>query len=199
MSTGYTDTIHRVMNGSYANASFEEKTKAVRDVTLVCSVASAAIAIQPVPLLDMALLAPIHVAMVQAIGQIHGAKLDRKSVIEILGTFGASIVTRGVVLSALKLVPVFGWAASASMAYAMTYAIGEASHAYFASGRGMSSGEMRSMFDAIYARKRAEKEAAAQDNVALKEKLRQLTDAFEAGLLTEAEYRQKKEQLLAAF
>ena len=86
------------------------------------------------------------------------------------------------------------------MAYAMTYAIGEVSHAYFASGRGMASSELRSMFDAIYRRKRAEKDAAyAAENTTLAEKLRQLTEAFERGLLTEAEYRQKKEQLLASF
>src|SRR5262245_31823922 len=100
--SSYADTIGRVMNGSFDHASLEEKTKAVRDVTVVCSVAAAAVAVQPVPLLDMALLAPIHVGMVQAIGRVHGATLDRKSVVEILGTFGASIVTRGVVLSALK-------------------------------------------------------------------------------------------------
>src|SRR5439155_20293775 len=142
-----------------------EKGEAVRDVTTVCSVAAAAVAIQPVPLLDMALLAPIHVAMVQAIGQVHGSKLDRKSVIEILSTFGASIVTRAVVLSAIKIVPVFGWAASVSMAYALTYAIGEVSHAYFRSGRGLSSRELQSMFSAIYRQKKAEKEAAAGANV----------------------------------
>jgi len=197
--THYAETVGRVMNGSFADASFEEKTKAVRDVTTVCSVAAAAVAIQPVPFLDMALLAPIHVAMVQAIGQVHGCSLDRKSVLEILGTFGASIVARSVVLSAVKLIPIFGWAASASMAYAMTYAIGEVSHAYFASGRGMASSELRSMFDAIYRRTRAEKEASAAENSTLAARLRQLTEAFEHGLLTEAEYRQKKEQLLASF
>ena len=51
----------------------------MRDVTVVCSVAAAAAAVQPVPLLDIALLAPIHVGMVQAIGQVHGHKLDTKS------------------------------------------------------------------------------------------------------------------------
>ena len=112
--SSYGETIGRVMNGSFEDATEAEKGEAVRDVTTVCSVAAAAVAIQPVPLLDMALLAPIHVAMVQAIGQVHGSKLDRKSVIEILSTFGASIVTRAAVLSAIKIVPVFGWAASRS-------------------------------------------------------------------------------------
>jgi uncharacterized protein (DUF697 family) len=136
------------------------------------------------------------VAMVQAIGQVHGHKLDAKSVVEVLATFGGSIVTRSVLGSVVKVVPVFGWAASASMAYAMTYAIGEVSHCYFKSGRGLSANELRSLFRSVYDAKRAEKAEAAKASETLKEKLRQLTDAYEAGLLTEEEYRKKKEDVL---
>jgi uncharacterized protein (DUF697 family) len=195
---GYMETIARVMHGNFERATEGEKLAAVRDVTVVCSVAAAAVAVQPVPLLDIALLAPIHVAMVQAIGQAHGHKLDAKSVVEVLATFGGSIVTRSVLGSVVKVIPVFGWAASASMAYAMTYAIGEASHCYFKSGRGLSSAELRSMFRSVYDEKRAEKAESARANETLKDKLRQITDAYEAGLLTEEEYRKKKEEVLTA-
>jgi uncharacterized protein (DUF697 family) len=193
---GYLETISRVMHGSFENATDAEKLGAVRDVTIVCSVAAAAVTVQPVPLLDIALLAPIHIAMVQAIGQVHGHKLDAKSVVEMLATFGGSLVTRSVLGSVVKVIPVFGWAASASMAYAMTYAIGEVSHCYFTSGRGLSSTQLRSMFRSVYDAKRAEKTEAARANETLKERLRQVTDAYEAGLLTEDEYRKKKEDVL---
>jgi uncharacterized protein (DUF697 family) len=193
---GYLETIARVMHGNFESATGPEKLAAVRDVTIVCSVAAAAVTVQPVPLLDIALLAPIHVGMVQAIGQVHGHKLDAKSVVEVLATFGGTIVTRSILGSVVKIIPVFGWAASASMAYAMTYAIGEVSHCYFQSGRGLSSSQLRSMFRAVYDAKRAEKAGAAKANETLKEKLRQITDAYEAGLLTEEEYREKKEQAL---
>jgi uncharacterized protein (DUF697 family) len=165
-------------------------------VTVVCSVAAAAVTVQPVPLLDIALLAPIHVGMVQAIGQVHGYKLDAKSVVEVLATFGGAIVARSVIGSVVKIIPVFGWAASASMAYAMTHAVGEVSHGYFACGRGMSSAQLRSLFRSTYEAKRAEKNEATRANETLKEKLRQLTEAYEAGLLTEEEYRRKKEDVL---
>jgi uncharacterized protein (DUF697 family) len=193
---GYLETIARVMHGNFESATDPEKLAAVREVTIVCSVAAAAVTVQPVPLLDIALLAPIHVGMVQAIGQVHGHKLDAKSVVEVLATFGGTIVTRSILGSVVKVIPVFGWAAAASMAYAMTYAVGEVSHCYFQSGRGLSSSQLRTMFRSVYDAKRAEKAAAAKANETLKEKLRQVTDAYEAGLLTEEEYREKKEQVL---
>lgn len=193
---GYLETIARVMHGNFESATEPERLAAVRDVTIVCSVAAAAVTVQPVPLLDIALLAPIHIGMVQAIAQVHGHKLDAKSVVEVLATFGGTLVTRSILGSVVKVIPVFGWAASASMAYAMTYAIGEVSHCYFLSGRGLSSSQLRSMFRSVYDAKRAEKAGAARANETLKEKLRQITDAFEAGLLTEEEYREKKEQVL---
>ena len=43
------------------------------------------------------------------------------------------------------------------MAYAMTYAIGEVSHCYFTTGRGLSSSQLRSLFRSVYDAKRAEK------------------------------------------
>jgi uncharacterized protein (DUF697 family) len=195
---GYLETIARVMHGNFENATDAEKLAAVRDVTVVCSVAAAAVTVQPVPLLDIALLAPVQVTMVQAIGQVHGHKLDAKSVVEVLATFGGTIVTRSILGSVVKVIPVFGWAASASMAYAMTYAIGEVSHCYFTSGRGLSSSQLRSMFRSVYDAKRAEKTAAAKANETLKERLRQVTEAYESGLLTEEEYRKEKEEVLAA-
>jgi uncharacterized protein (DUF697 family) len=194
---GYLETVARVMHGNFENATDAEKLAAVRDVTVGCSVAAAAVAVQPVPLLDVALLAPVQIGMVQAIGQVHGHKLDAKSVVEMLATFGGAIVTRSVLGAVVKVIPVFGWAASASMAYAMTYALGEVSHCYFASGRGMSATELRSLFRSVYDAKRSEKAHAAKANESLSDKLRQVTDAYESGLLTEEEYRKKKEEILA--
>jgi uncharacterized protein (DUF697 family) len=192
---GYVETIHRVLQGNFDDATEAEKLAAVREVTLVCSVAAAAVTIQPLPLVDLVLLAPIHIGMVQAIGRVHGHDLEPKTVVEVLASFGASLVARGVVLSALKIVPVFGWAASASMAYAMTYAIGEVSHSYFASGRGLSASKLKSMYRSAYESKKREKEAgAARED--LKRKLRDLVDAYEAGLLSEEDFRKKKEDLL---
>lgn len=195
----WTETLKRVTEGGYDDAGPEERREAVRDVIKVCSIASAAVAVQPVPLVDTALLAPIQIAMVQGIGRIHGHRLDKKSVLEILSTLGASIVAQNVIMAAAKFVPFLGWAVSISMAYALTYAIGEVSDYYFRSGRGVSSDELQDMFKRVYEEKKKEKTAAHKGNATLKEKLEQLNKAKEAGILTDEEFERKKEEILQSF
>lgn len=195
----YLDTLRRVMDGDYEHASREEKDAAIRDVIQVCSIAAAAVTIQPIPLLDTALISPIQIAMVQAIGRVHGHRLDKKSIMEILGTFGASIVAQNVIMAAAKLIPFAGALITISMAYALTWAIGEVSDHYFRNGRGVPQGELRDMFKRIYEQKKAEKQAAHKSDETLKGKLEQLKKAYEAGLLTEDEFTRKKEDLLKSF
>jgi hypothetical protein len=60
----------------------------------------------------------------------------------------------------------------------------------------MSAAELRSVYRAVYEAKKAEKEASVKNDASLKERLRQLAEAFESGLLTEEEYRKKKEDVL---
>src|SRR5262252_5665825 len=150
MVGSYMETIRRVLDGDYDDATDEEKARAVKELVQVCSVAASALTIQPFPILDSALIAPVQIAMVQGIGRIHGYKLDKKSVLEILSTFGASLVAQNVIMAAAKLIPFLGWAVTISMAYALTYAIGEVSDFYFRNGRGVSSSELKTMFDRVY-------------------------------------------------
>jgi uncharacterized protein (DUF697 family) len=187
------------MDGDFGNATDEDKTTAIRELIEVASIAAAAVTIQPIPFVDTALLAPIQIGMVQGIGRVHGLSLDKKSILEILSTLGASILAQNVILAAAKFVPFLGWVVGPSMAYALTYAIGEVSEMYFGSGRGLPAADMKSMFERVYKAKRAEKEEANKGNATLKQKLEQLTEAFRAGLLTEEEYNRKKEELLKAF
>jgi uncharacterized protein (DUF697 family) len=130
---------------------------------------------------------------------VHGYSLDRKSVIEVLSTFGASIVAQNVIIAAAKFVPFLGWLVAISMAYALTYAIGEVSDHYFKSGRGVPQSDLKQMFEKVYKTKRAEKEAAHKSNETLKDKLEQLKDAYKSGLLTEEEFNKKKEDVLKSF
>lgn len=195
----YLETLKRVMDGDYENASQEEKDEAIRDVIRVCSIAAAAVTIQPIPLLDSALISPIQIAMVQAIGRVHGYKLDKKSIVEILSTFGASLVAQNLIMAAAKLIPFAGFLITTSMAYALTWAVGEVSDHYFRSGRGVPQSELKEMFKRIYEQKKSEKQSAHKSDETLKSKLEQLKKAFEAGLLTEEEFARKKEELLRSF
>ncbi|MBN2361844.1 MAG: DUF697 domain-containing protein [Deltaproteobacteria bacterium] len=195
----YIDTLKRVVEGDYTGATDQEKDQAVAEVKKVGSAAAAAVAIQPFPLIDVALVSPIQILMVQGIARVRGFKLDRRAVMEILSTFGASILAQNAILAAAKFVPFAGWLVSISMAYALTYALAEVADYYFRSGRGVSADELKQMFDRIYRQKRAEKEAQHKENATLKDKLKQLKDAFRSGLLTEEQYEKKKEDLLASF
>ncbi len=194
--TGYAETIGRVMSGDYAEADEATRQEAARRLVTIGSAAAAAVTIQPLPLLDAMLISPIQIGLVQGIGHLHGYTLDSKSIIEMLGTFGASIVSQNVMIAAGKLVPFVGWAMSASMAYAITYAIGEVSHAYFASGRGLTSTQMSELFKRVYQDKRQEKRQDMK-NGSLKDKITQLRDAYAAQLITEEEFERKKQELLA--
>lgn len=195
----YTETIQRVLAGDFGQASEAERRAAVKDLIQVCSVAAAAVAIQPVPLADIVLLAPIQIALVQGVGRVHGHSLDRQSVLEMLGTFGASIVSQNVIMAAAKLVPFAGWLVGASMGYALTFAIGTVADHYFTHGRGTPESELRALFKDVFEQKKREREQAYAGSGTLKERLQQLAEARQAGLLSDDEYERKKQELLAAF
>jgi len=196
---GHLDTIKRVLDGNYENATDAEKQEAVRELVQVCSVASGALTVQPIPLLDTVLIAPIQIAMVQGIGKIHGYTLDKKSIVEMLSTFGASIVAQNVIMAAAKFIPFFGWVVTISMAYALTWAIGEVSNRYFASGRTLDDAELQTLFKKIYKEKKEEKNAAHKNNKTLRARLEELKEAKKEGLLTDAEFEAKKAQIMADF
>ena len=192
----YAETIERVLEGDFSDATDEEREEAVREVIAVCSLASSAVSIQPFPLVDVALITPIQIGMVQAIGRVHDHDLDRKSVLEILTTLGASIVAQNAMMAAAKCIPVLGWLMALSMAYALTHAIGEVSDHYFRQGRGVSPDRLRSMFRKAYHEKRVEKEREHRGNRSLDRKLTLLKKLHSEGLLTDEEFEAKKQELL---
>ncbi|MEM9462242.1 MAG: SHOCT domain-containing protein [Myxococcota bacterium] len=197
--SSHLETLKRVLDGNYEDASEAEKAQAVRELIQVCSVAAGAMTVQPIPFVDTALIAPIQIGLVQGIGKIHGHSLDRKSILEILGTFGASIVAQNLIMAAAKLIPFFGWLVTISMAYALTWAIGEVSDHYFRNDRKVDEAELKAMFERIYKSKKDEKSKEHKRDESLKSKLEQLKEARKSGLLTDEEFEAKKAALLADF
>src|SRR5690606_16817474 len=102
---GYTERLERLVGFGRAASTEEEREKAATEVIRVCSIGAAAVVVQPLPMLDIALLTPIHVAMVKAIGGVYGYTLDRKTALGIIGAFGASIAAQNLVIASAKLVP----------------------------------------------------------------------------------------------
>jgi len=193
------ETVKRVMNGDFSDASPEERDKAVREVLEICSIAAGAVTIQPIPFVDIALISPIQIALVQAVGRVYGYSLDKKSVLEILSTFGASLLAQGAIMAAAKFIPFIGWVVVPAMSFALTWAIGEVSAHYFKNGRGVSQEELKSMFDRVYQRKKDEKTQQHKSNTTLKERLEQLKEARREGLLTDEEFEAKKADILKDF
>lgn len=197
--SSHMETIKRVLDGNYEDATEEEKTTAVKELIQVCSVAAGAVTIQPIPFVDTALLAPIQIGLVQGVGKIHGYKLDKRSILEVLSTFGASIVAQNVIMAAAKFIPFFGWVITISMGYALTWAIGEVSDHYFRNGRNVDEGELKEMFEQVYKSKKEEKSQANKGNKTLKQKLEELKEAKKDGLLTDEEFETQKAKLLQSF
>ena len=197
--SAHLDTLKRVLDGDYSEATAEEKSKAVRELVQVCAVAAGAVTIQPIPFVDTALITPIQIGLVQGIGKIHGYKLDKRSILEILSTFGASIVAQNVIMAAAKFIPFFGWLVTISMAYALTWAIGEVSDHYFRNGRNVDEEELKRMFERVYKAKKTEKEASHKGDKTLEEKLQRLKNARKDGVLTDEEFEAKKAELLKGF
>ena len=88
---------------------------------------------------------------------------------------------------------------SISIAYALTWAIGEVSDHYFRNGRTVDEAELKAMFERIYKSKKDEKTAQHKADKTLKVKLEELTKAHQDGLLTKEEFEAKKAELLANF
>jgi uncharacterized protein (DUF697 family) len=195
----YRETIRRIYDGDFDDATPQERAEAVADVIQMCSAAAAAVTVQPVPLIDTILISPIQITMVQAIGRIYGHRLDKQAILEMLSTFGASIIAQNAIIAAGKLLPFIGWVLSIAMAFALTYAIGEASDLYFSSGRTASVEELRGHFSRVYETKKEEWTTRIKTDRSLKAKLDQLVEARKAGVITDEEFEEKKKEILANF
>ena len=78
----YGATFDRVLSGDFEDADDLERAAAVQEVLQVSAIAASAVSIQPLPFVDMVLIAPIQIGMVQAIGRVHGHRLDTKAICE---------------------------------------------------------------------------------------------------------------------
>lgn len=99
----------------------------------------AAIALEPVPLLDLAIVLPLHLEMVVKIGKIYGFELSTARAKEIVLEFGGAVAltyaTRTAARSLLKFIPVLGPVLNAPMVFTSTYTLGMLSERYFRARR----------------------------------------------------------------
>jgi uncharacterized protein (DUF697 family) len=160
------------------------------------SIAAAAAAVQPVPLVDLALLTPIQVGMVRSIAMVYGQPLGLRSALELLGTFGTSLIAQHAIMAAVKLAPGAALPVAISVAYAITYAIGEASKVHFQRGPSLSNENLRDVFRRTYRKQRGAVKHAVK-NKQLVGELRRLTAARRNGQIDDAEYERRKRALIS--
>jgi uncharacterized protein (DUF697 family) len=201
---GFHQTLKRVLDGDFDLASAEEKDQAVRRLINTGCAAAMVAALQPVPGLDVALIAPIHVGMVQGIGRVHGYSLDKKSVLEIFRNVRSGLLTQHATLFAAKLVPAVGTILAVSVAHGLTYAVGALGDYYFRAGRNMMPEVMRATLHQAYAEhlertcksKWCEVRAFFQRRPSAKRQLRELERDRRAGLVSDDEAERRVGEIL---
>ncbi|MHA7292464.1 GTPase family protein [Arthrobacter sp. HLT1-21] len=101
------------------------KREMARPIISAAASAAAATAAIPVPVADAAILAPIQLTMLGRIAAIYDLELTTMLSMGALAQLGAQITGQALARSFLKLIPGAGSVVSASVAFALTAAIGE--------------------------------------------------------------------------
>ncbi len=115
-------------------ADLDYNKSQARKIVIGASSAAAAAGASPIPMSDVAILAPIQVGMIAGITSVFGIELSKATlstlVSSAIGVTGVSFAGRAIVSNILKCIPgvgsVAGGAISATTASALTVALGEA-------------------------------------------------------------------------
>jgi uncharacterized protein (DUF697 family) len=130
------DKLAEIRKTDWSKVPEAEREAAAREVVQIASYAAAAAAVVPVPLVDIALLLPVHTAMVMTVGHVHGRNLSdaeaKRVALELGAVAGVTLAGRAA-LSALKkfFLPGIGGVLAAPASFAVTWALGRVANAYF--------------------------------------------------------------------
>ena len=130
------DRFAEIRSRDWSQVPDEERTEMAREVVQMTAYASAAAAVVPVPFTDLALLLPFHTAMVMTVGHVLGRNLtdaEAKRVAVELGTIAGVTIAGRVAIGVLKklMLPVIGGLLAAPASFAVTWAFGRLTIAYF--------------------------------------------------------------------
>ncbi|HUJ75519.1 MAG TPA: hypothetical protein VL359_11700, partial [bacterium] len=177
------DTLERLIGGDFAELTPEQRQERVEDIIRVSASAAVATAALPIPFLDL----PVLVAMVGAIGRVHGLEVaDRQMYVQVLGTLGGGIFLRQV----LRLVP-FGEVVYASQIYGATWALGRVAHLYSSSDQTPSSDALQRIFEETLTSTTREHQFGKPAGNA-EQRLNELKSLRERNLISEQEYEDKR-------
>ena len=130
------DTLAEIRKTDWTEVPEAECESAANEVIQIASYAAAGASVVPIPLADVALLLPIHTAMVMTVGHVHGRNLSdaeaKRVALELGAVAGVTLAGRAA-LSAIKkiLLPGLGGILAAPASFAVTWGLGKATIAYF--------------------------------------------------------------------
>jgi uncharacterized protein (DUF697 family) len=148
----YKDLLKKAIDGGFDGATEAEKAVAVEETIRMSSSRAALVVLQPLPLVDGALLMPLHRKMVQCIGRVRGHP-EKEATDAIFRALLGRIVTPHLTIAGIKcipFVPVLPDIIAMSVAYALTYTLGTVSDDCFRAAAMPEPCEVRKRFDAIY-------------------------------------------------
>jgi uncharacterized protein (DUF697 family) len=151
----YRELLNGAINGAFDDASETEKSRAVQETIRMSSARAALLTLQPLAFVDGPVLTRLQARMVRGIGRIRG-RCDRETLHEIFRPLRRRLIGPHLTIAATKLVPlipVLPDLVAVSVAYALTYTIGELSDEYFRACPPFRPSEMRARFDLLYRRR----------------------------------------------
>lgn len=131
------DSLEEVRRRDWAAAPRAEQDSTAREVVDICAYGGCLSAVVPIPLADLAILLPVHSAMVMTIGHVYGRSITQTEAKRIAVELGAvaGLSFAGIAaLGALKriLLPGVGGLLSIPASFALTWGLGRVAIAYFA-------------------------------------------------------------------
>lgn len=170
------DRLAEIRDRDWSEAEPDERLAKAREVVQFSSYAASAAAVVPVPMAELALLLPIHTAMVMTIGHVFGRPIPRTEAARVaveLGAIAGLTLASTAALSALRklFLPGIGSVLAAPASFALTYGLGRVAIEYFETP-GLSRERLRTVF----------KEAMAEGRkVFSKERLDEFRDRYGEG------------------
>lgn len=193
-----TDALPDAMQDAFIaqqRANTRIKERRVRALVYAKAAVCAAFALTPAPVADIFVITPIQIAMITAIGYLHGVELTKKRVIEFMTTVAAAAGFREAARQLIKLVPGYGSAVSAGVAFAGTVALGEAANIWFKNQMKVDADELQRVFKERASEAQEEYEAHAQESEAIRPKVEALRARLEAGEISEDDYERELAEL----
>jgi uncharacterized protein (DUF697 family) len=130
------DTFSEIRSRDWSAAPAAERASTAREVVTVAAYTSAASAALPLPLVDLALMLPVHSAMVMTVGHVLGRPVTqaeaRRVAVELGAVAGATLAGRAAVSALKKLaLPLVGGVIAAPASFGITWGFGMLAIAYF--------------------------------------------------------------------